>query len=302
MSEKYKVLIHTGGGFFGVTIASFLSFLGKDYDVAQHVDCIAGTSIGGIITCALMAGCNGMDMLNGFIENGEKIFKKRWQNKINVLNLPFYDNKNLSETIKLFVGDKTIKDTREMYPCTSMFVPATNMTKNKLKVFDNVDGKDDDYTLLQVGLYTSAAEFYFPVLEDKGDAITDGGIRECSPIVTTACGIKNKLGIDFKDMDVFVFGVGTSIDGIDNGCGTYDEIKKWSALDWVTKFVVPDVTNSNIAMSKFWGEQLGFNKFEFFNPVQIYGGMDDVSVTDHILSESIMYKELFLDKWNEFLK
>lgn len=34
MSEKYKVLINTGGGYFGVTIASFLSFLGKDYDVA----------------------------------------------------------------------------------------------------------------------------------------------------------------------------------------------------------------------------------------------------------------------------
>ena len=249
MSEKYKVLINTGGGYFGVTIASFLSFLGKDYDVAQHVDCISGTSIGGIITCALMAGCNGVDMLNGFIENGEKIFKKRWQNKINVLNLPFYDNKNLSETIQKFVGDKTIKDTRELYPCTSMFVPATNMTKNRLKVFDNIDGKDDDYTLLQVGLYTSAAEFYFPVLEDKGDAITDGGIRECCPVVTTACGIKNKLGIDFQDMDVFVFGVGVSIDGIDNGCGTYAEIKKWRALDWVNKFVVPDTDAPDIVIS-----------------------------------------------------
>jgi hypothetical protein len=96
-----------------------------------------------------------------------------------------------------------------------MFVPATNMTKNCLKVFDNVDGKDDRYSLLDVGLYTSAAEFYFPVLEDNGDAITDGGIRECCPIMTTAIGIKNKLGIDFKDMDVFVFGVVKSIDGID---------------------------------------------------------------------------------------
>jgi patatin-like phospholipase/acyl hydrolase len=58
-----------------------------------------------------------------------------------------------------------------------MFVPATNMTKNSLKVFDNITGKDDEYKLLDVGLYTSAAEFYFPVLNDKGDAITDGGIR-----------------------------------------------------------------------------------------------------------------------------
>jgi hypothetical protein len=31
------------------------------------------------------------------------------------------------------------------------------MTKNCLKVFDNTDGKDDNYKLLDVGLYTSAA-------------------------------------------------------------------------------------------------------------------------------------------------
>jgi hypothetical protein len=33
--------------------------------------------------------------------------------------------------------------------------------------------------------------------------------------MTTAIGIKNKLGIDFQDMDVFVFGVGKSIDSLD---------------------------------------------------------------------------------------
>jgi patatin-like phospholipase/acyl hydrolase len=134
-----------------------------------------------------------------------------------------------------------------------MFVPATNMTKNNLKVFDNITGKDNNYKLLDVSLYTSAAEFYFPVLNDNGDAITDGGIRECSPIVTTVTGIKNKLGIEFKDMDVFVFGVGQAIDAIDCGCGSYNEVKKWGVIDWITKFVVPDITNSNISMSKFWG-------------------------------------------------
>ena len=249
-----------------------------------------------------MAGCNTENLLNGFIENGDDIFTKRWQNKVNILNLPFYGNENLKNTIEKFVGDKTIKDTRILYPNTSMFVPATNMTKNRLKVFDNIDTKDDDYTLLDVGLYTSAAQFYFPVLEDKGDAITDGGIRECSPIMTTAIGIKNKLGIDFQDMDVFVFGVGKSIDSLDQGCGTYEEIKKWGALDWITKFVVPDITNSNISMSKFWGQNIGFNSFEFFNPIQIYGGMDDTSITEHILEQSIMYKEMFLDKWEKFIQ
>lgn len=301
MTNKYKAVVFTGGGYFGVTIASFLSFLGKDYDMPNHVDCLAGTSIGGIIACALMGGCSTEDLLNGFIDNGKKIFTKRWQNKINPISIPFYSNKALKETIESFVGEQTIGDAKRNFPCTSMFVPATNMTKNRLKVFDTVDPKDAHYKLSEVALYTSAAEFYFDVLEDQGDAITDGGIRECCPVVTTACAIKDKVGVDFKNIDMFVFGVGRSIDGIDAGCGTYKEISGWGALDWVTKFVVPDVTNSNISMSKFWGEHLGFNSFTFFNPIQIYGGMDDVSVTDHILTESIMYKEKFLEEWEKFL-
>jgi predicted acylesterase/phospholipase RssA len=61
--KKYKVLINTGGGYFGLTIASFLSYLGKNYSIPNEVDCISGTSIGGIITCALMAGCSGEQIL-----------------------------------------------------------------------------------------------------------------------------------------------------------------------------------------------------------------------------------------------
>ena len=304
--RKKKVVIFTGGGYFGVTIAAFLSYLPKDYQLAKHVDVLAGTSIGGIITCALMAGCTGEKILEGFVNEGKRIFTRRWQNKINPLSIPFYSNKALGEVVGNFVGNMTIGDATKKWEAEGykpfMFVPATNMTKNKLKVFDNADGSDFPYTLKDVSLYTSAAEFYFDVLEDKGDAITDGGIRECCPVVTTACGVNAKLGWDFKDLDVFVFGVGQSIDGIDKGCGTYAEVKKWGALDWITKFVIPDVTNSNISMSQFWGEHMGFNSFRVFNPIYIRGGLDDTSTTDHILTECAMYKELFLRVWERFLK
>ena len=301
MSKK-KVVIFTGGGYFGTTIAAFLSYLPERLLLPNVVDVVAGTSIGGIITCALMAGRAGQEVLDGFVQHGKKIFTKRWQNRINPLSIPFYSNKALKEVVEGFVGDLTIGGAKELFPGCDMFVPATNMTKNKLKVFDSVDPNDAHYKLLDVSMYTSAAELYFPVLEDNGDAMTDGGIRECSPIVTTACAVKDKLGADFKDLDVFVFGVGQAVDGLDYGCGTYKEVSKWGILDWVTKFVIPDVTNSNISMSKFWGEHLGFNSFKFFNPIQIKGGLDDTSVTDHILSECAMYKELFLKEWEDFIE
>lgn len=167
--SKHKVVIFTGGGYFGTTIAAFLSYLPERLLLPNVVvDVVAGTSIGGIITCALMAGCTGEKILNGFIDHGKKIFTKRWQNKICPLSLPFYDNKELKRVIESFVGDLTIGGAKEVFPHCNMFVPATNMTKNKLKVFDSVDPRDAHYKLLDVSMYTSAAEFYFPVLEDNG--------------------------------------------------------------------------------------------------------------------------------------
>lgn len=155
---KHKVVIFTGGGYFGTTIAAFLSYLPENFLMPNVVDVLAGTSIGGIITCALMAGRTGNEILDGFVQHGKKIFTKRWQNRINPLSIPFYDNKALKEVVSGFVGDLTIGNSKELFPHCNIFVPATNMTKNKLKVFDSVDPKDAHYKLLDVSMYTSAAE------------------------------------------------------------------------------------------------------------------------------------------------
>ena len=78
--RKKKVVIFTGGGYFGVTFAAFLSYLPEDYLLPKQVDVLAGTAIGGIITCALMAGCAGKQILDGFVKEGKRIFTRRWQN------------------------------------------------------------------------------------------------------------------------------------------------------------------------------------------------------------------------------
>ena len=298
MSKRYKVLVLGGGGYFGLINSIFLSYLGQGYKFLQKVDSISGTSIGGIQACALMAGCDGVKLKDGFIKHGKSIFTKRTANKINILNLPFYSNKALTAAIEQFVGDKTVGEVSHQKTGVSMFVPSYNMTKQQMKVFDNVVGKDNGYKLSDVSLYTSAAMFYFPVLEDKGQCIVDGGIREVIPVLCHACGLKNKLGIDFKDMDVFVLCAGNRID---SGKGDFKQINDWGALDWLTKFMIDDITLSNSCTSKFWGQNLGFGSFEWFNPVQIYGGMDDVSKTEYLLTQCQMYKELFLKKWEEFL-
>lgn len=295
MSNKYKLLVLGGGGFYGLIDITFLSYLGDDYDVCKNIDSISGCSIGGIEACALMAGNKAKDVQKAFIEQGDEIFKRR--NK-NILDIPWYSDEGLKKALQGFVGDKTIQYTKCLYPNTTMFIPTMNLTKNKMKVYDNIDGTDDDVKLMDVALQTSAAMFYFPTRNNNGDAVVDGGVRQVVPVMTHATGVKHKLGIDFQDMDVFVIGAGKNIA---NTYGTYDEIKDWKALDWATKFIVNDITASNECTSKFFGEHLGFNSFTWFNPVQIYGSMDDTDEKNYMLEECIMYKELFLDKWNDFL-
>lgn len=295
MSAKYKLLILEGGGFFGLIDITFLTYLRDDYVVTDHIDSISGCSIGGIETCALMAGCTPKDIQQAFIDHGSDIFKRR---SINPLDIPWYSDKGLTTAIKKFVGDKKVKDTRLAFPHTSMFVPALDMSENKLKVYDNVSGSDDERSLLDISLATSAACIYFPVRDYYGHAITDGGLREVAPVITHATGLKNKVGVEFADMDVLVICAGESID---RPKILYDDVKDWSVVDWMTKWIINDITASNRATSKFWGENMGFNSFQWFNPIKITGALDDVSQADYILTECEMYKEQFLDVWDKFM-
>lgn len=296
--KKQKVLILAGGGLFGAIPVYFLSSLGKNYQFQKDIDTLAGTSIGGIESCCYAAGANPNELLEAFLQGASKIFSKKWQAKLNPLYTPTYDAIELSKFIKNFTDEKTIGDIKTLFPHLSFFVPCLNMTRNTIKVFDNVCGQDDDFLLKDIALCTSAAPTYFPVINFKCDAITDGGVRENIPIVTTATGLKSKLGIKFEDMDVFVLCTGKQID---KACGPYKKVSNWNLLDWALNFIVPDVTNSNESMSKFWGENLGFNSFEIFNPIQIKGAMDDVKNIPYIIEESKMYKGKFIEAWERFI-
>ena len=296
MSSKYKMLVLEGGGFFGLIDITFLKFLeDTGVDVCKQIDSISGCSIGGIEACALIAGKKPSEIQKEFINKGSDIFERR---SVNPLNVPWYSDKGLKSAIEGLVGAVTLGETRAVYPHLSVFVPALNMTQNRMKVWDNIDSKDADRRLSDVALDTSAACIYFPVRDYNGDAMTDGGLREVAPVVTHATGVKSKLGIPFEDMDVFVICAGTSID---KNVGGYDEVSKWGVYDWMTKWIINDITQSNRATSKFWGEHLGFNSFTWFNPISIIGSLDDTSQADYMLTECAMYKEMFLREWEKFM-
>ena len=297
--SKFKVFIIGGGGIFGTIPACFLSYLGDSYDLIGKVNSISGTSIGGILASGYISGSKPSEILEAFITNGPEIFSKSLYNQVNPAAIPFYDNAPLSKFIYKFLGDKTIGDVSWKNTNCAYFVPCMNMTKNKIKVFDNIVGDDFSRTLHEVSMYTSAAIAYFPILEDNSDAITDAGILEVVPVITTVTGIKDKLGIDFKDMDVFVLCSGNAIN---KNFGDYKTASSWNILELAAKFIIPSLTNGNEIMSKFWGENMGFNSFVWYNPIQVYTDLDDASSIPYLLDECEMRREEFLDKWSDFVE
>jgi len=296
MSKKHKVLVIAGGGIFGIIPAAFLSFIG---DFINDIDTLSGCSIGGILANSYAAGAKPQDVLDGFIEGGDKIFKKRFMAMVNPLACPTYSNDQLKSFINMYTGNMILEDVRKKYSHLNLIIPTLNLTDDQYKVFDNISkSEDDDVTLELLSLMTSAAPTYFEAIEYKNKCIVDGGLIEVIPLLTTVTALKSKLGIEFKDMDVLILCTGTLID---KKPITFEEYSKYNMLDVGLKVVVPYVTLSNELATKFWGEHLGFNSFKLFNPIQIWGGMDSTQNLDTILQDCEMYKTQFLRAWRKFL-
>ena len=294
--SKVKVLCLCGGGIFGAIIAKFLTFAPKDF--IKQIDVISGCSIGGILTNAYAAGADPEQVLNAFIKCGQRVFKKRFIAKINPLASPVYDNKALIEMIEKFCGSKKLKDINATYPKLKTIIPVLNITDDEYVVFRNFVQSDDNIDLKTLSLMTSAAPTYFNGVSYKGKCYVDGGIIEVAPLLTTVTALKNRLGIPFHDMDVLMLGTGSLID---KNPITYEKYVNFNQLDICLKILVPYVTLSNQLATQYWAKGLGFNSFEFFNPIQIWGGMDSTKNMETMMQDCEMYKKKFLISWHHFL-
>ena len=83
------------------------------------------------------------------------------------------------------------------------------------------------------------------------------------------------MGIRAEDIDMFIIGTGD-----DYTCCKVDaeKMNKWSLIDWLIKFLIPYVTESNELTSVYWGALFGFNSFCYYNPLKVTGDMDDPDI------------------------
>lgn len=298
--KKKKVLIICGGGVFGCIPAYLLGQLPQQYQDLNKVDLLSGCSIGGILAAAYASGNKFKEVSQKFVLLAQKCFTKRFAAKFNPLACPTYRLDCLKQAIgEVIPKYMELQYTRINYPNLDLIIPALNITQNKYKVYDNITCNDQNQKLIDIALQTAAAPSYFEGVQKGSVCMIDGGLIEVAPLLTATTALKSKRSIPFKDMDVLMIGVGTEID---REKLTLEKYNGLSILGLATDVIVPYVTEANQLATVFWGKNIGYNSFEYFNPCKIKGGLDDVSRIQESIKEAQKYKEQFLQVYTKWIQ
>ena len=252
-----------------------------------------------------------------------KCLKKLWFGMKHLFgSIPWYSDVQLRKMLVNFFDDKKLSDIKS----NALIVVSTNLSFECPQIFTNLTSSgihgNDEKRLVDVGLYTSAAPFYFKargadvmtrLTKDAcehyglttaddylwGDSILlDGGLLENMPIISTYVTIHQAWNLQPEDIDVLVIGTGKSHAFSGYSLKRFNSLGK---LSYGMNILKPYLTESNEQTSVYWGEQMGFHSFKFFNPITADMKMDDPEILDEIDKECEKYKEEFIMTMKNFL-
>ncbi|MBA3814374.1 MAG: patatin-like phospholipase family protein [Alphaproteobacteria bacterium] len=224
--DRVRILAIDGGGIRGILPGCLMKYvedgltqkLGSQFYFARHLDLVAGTSTGGIITLGLvMPGERGrpkyttQTLLDLYTTKGPEIFPAPWSSMKKFFTSP-YKVEPLERYLKEYFGDTYLSESL----CPTL-ITSFDLKNNKAHTFDSHKAKRKDsknFSLRDAGRATSAAPTYFPSAKIKNKLMqefecVDGGIYANNP---TLLAIKRaqQLYPDAKEYVVYSFGTGKS--------------------------------------------------------------------------------------------
>jgi uncharacterized protein len=229
-----RVLSLDGGGMRGTYTATYLDRVAASFanrrnvvalDIGAAFDLIVGTSTGGIIACALAAGIPLADIVALYKQHGSAIFPRPLPSGLLSVAGDLRKRQEAlasgTESLRKALTEK-LKKTRlgEIYAerGIALAIPAVELSQHRGWVFKTshlkgTNHRDDNYTLVDVCLATSAAPIYRSLAAvdhpDGGDGFNvfaDGGLWANNPVMV---GLMDALDLAQRGQEIQIFCLGT---------------------------------------------------------------------------------------------
>lgn len=213
--NRFQILSLDGGGIKGLYSAALLAKIEENLggiSVTDHFDLITGTSTGGIIALGLALGMRPREIVQFYVAEGPKIFKKTpLLTSIRSYTRSKYPQEPLKLALQKYFGDKLISDSTKR-----LVVPSYNLAKDEVYIFKTphhsrltTDGK---VPMWKVALATSAAPTYFPCCEHvDGMRLVDGGLWANNPTMVGIVEAVSLLGVPLDAIATLSLGTTNSI-------------------------------------------------------------------------------------------
>ncbi len=229
----WRILCIDGGGILGLIPALILAEIETRAGVlaGRLFDLVAGTSTGGIITCAAAAGIQAQHVADLYRQRGRQIFSRSWGHRLATgwgLWGPQYGAAGIEAALAGVFGDRRLSDCG-----TDLLVPAYDIEARTSTLFKSAKAVDArrDFYLRDVCRATSAAPTYFPParitsLSGETAVCVDGGIYANNP---TSCALAQAVKAGRQDGVVMV-SLGT---GALSRPYLYADARRWGAAKWL---------------------------------------------------------------------
>jgi uncharacterized protein len=280
-NQTFRILSIDGGGLRGIIPVKILQKLeeitGKR--IYEMFDLIAGTSTGGIISCAAtVKGPDGkakftlQEIEQLFAEKANTIFPhasgfgRMWKETKNLLR-PAYNPSGLQSVLETYFGEERLTDC-----LTNLFITSYDLTNNRGLFFKSRQAVTDanmDARLIDICRATSAAPTFFPAYEftfiDTGAPTDnpkriclDGGIFMNNPEIGAFVEVSkysdknpyNRPELEYDDICILSLGTGHFSSVITGSEGDH-----WGELQWAPNIADVMMQGVNQA-STYQGDEL----------------------------------------------
>lgn len=234
-ARQLRVLSLTGGGYRGLFTAKVLAELCElakaKGPLNKTFDVFAGTSIGGLMACALAVGVLPQRVLDAIDSHGADVFpEKKAKTARRTLFGSLYDATALGKAIDDCLGEWARRSFRDVK--VGLLVPAVNWTTGHTELFMSrpLGARfASSATLRDVCLATSAAPTFFEPHAIDGAPMLDGGLVANNPDVVLLLEVSRRWPDALSSVELL--SIGTA--GGDAG-GMAGDVPQ-SGVDWAPK-------------------------------------------------------------------